>query len=295
MRVFVTGASGWIGSSVVPELLAAGHQVLGLARSDESAAAIERAGAEVHRGSLDDLASLRAGAEKADAVVHLAFIHDFANFGASVAADRAAIEAFGDVLAGSDRALFIASGFGGLPSGATITENDRPGPDANPRLENARLVLELADRGIRAGVLRYAPTVHGAGDHGFMAALVQIARDRGVSGYIGDGANRWPAVHVSDAGRLTALAVDKAPAGSILHGVAEQGVPVRTVAEVIGHKLELPVRSVPAAEADAHFGWLARFLAMDAPASSEITRERMGWTPTGPTLLEDLESGAYTG
>ena len=304
MRFFITGASGWIGSAVVPELLSAGHQVVGLARSDASAAALLAAGAEVRRGSIDDLDTLRSAAEAADGVIHLAFKHDIAfsgGFDAAAEADRLAIEAFGEALAGSDRPFAIASGVIGLSPGRVATERDgladeHPTPlpgGPQQRLRNALATLALASRGVRSSVLRFSPTVHGDGDHGFMAALIGIAREQGVSGYVDDGANRWPAVHRSDAAQLVRLAVEQCPAGSTLHAVAEEGVPIREVAEEIGRQLGLPVVSVPAAEAGAHFGWLGAFIGADSPVSSALTRELTGWKPTGPGLVEDLAQGHY--
>ncbi|MGM1061988.1 SDR family oxidoreductase [Saccharothrix sp. Mg75] len=295
MRVFVTGASGWIGSAVVPELIDAGHEVVGLARSDSSAAALTAAGAEVRRGSLEDLDSLRAGAAESDGVVHLAFIHDFSAYEESGRVDLRAIEAFGAELAGSDRPLVIASGLIGLATGRVGTEHDRPAEDGPGavRAVSARAALALAERGVRSSVVRLAPTVHGDGDPGFLAALIGTARDRGASGYVGDGANRWPAVHRFDAARLFRLALESAPAGSVLHGAAEEGVPVREIAEVIGRHLDLPVVPVAPERAAEHFGWLGAFLAADAPAASELTRELVGWRPTRPSLLDDLDQGHY--
>ncbi|MFG2226271.1 SDR family oxidoreductase [Streptomyces sp. NPDC048644] len=295
MRVFVTGASGFIGSAVVPELLRAGHQVVGLARSDASAEKVAAAGAEVHRGALDDLDSLRAGAAAADGVVHLAFIHDFADFEDAAKTDLRAIEAIGGVLEGSGRPLAVASGLIGVAQGRLATERDRPGPEsaAGPRDAGARAVLELAGRGVRSSLVRLGASVHDEGDHGFVPRLIEIAREKGVSGYVGDGSGRWPAVHRLDAARLFRLALESAPAGSVLHGTAEEGLPIRTLAEVIGRRLDLPVTSVPAEEADAHFGWLGRFFGADIPASNELTRELLGWQPTGPGLIEDLEGGHY--
>jgi nucleoside-diphosphate-sugar epimerase len=295
MRVFVTGASGWIGSAVVPELLGAGHQVLGLARSDSSAAALTAAGAEVHRGALDDLDSLRAGAAASDGVIHLAFIHDFSDYEAAAQTDRRAIETLGAALEGSDRPLVIASGILGLATGRLATERDAGDRDsaAGPRIAGAQATLALAARGVRSSVLRLPPSVHGEGDHGFVATLVAIARAKGVSGYIGDGSNHWPAVHRLDAARLFRLALETAPAGSVLHGVADEGVPVRDLAEVIGRHLNLPVVSISPEDAGAHFGWLGAFLAADAPASSALTQEEMGWHPAQPGLIADLDEGHY--
>jgi nucleoside-diphosphate-sugar epimerase len=291
MRVFVTGASGWIGSAVVPELIGAGHQVLGLARSDSSAAAVAAAGAEVLRGDLDDLAALRAGAAGCDGVIHLAFIHDFTDFEASVGADLRAIETMGAALEGSGKPLAIASGTPAVP-GHVATERDgsAPGSPVAGRAANARAALGMAARGVRSSVIGLPRTVHGDGDrHGFIARLVAIARDQGVSGYPGDGSSRWPAVHVLDAAHLFRLAIEQAPAGSRLHAVGDEGVPIRDIAGVIGRHLNLPAASVPAED----FGWLGQILAVDQPASSALTRELLGWRPVQPGLLEDLEKGHY--
>jgi nucleoside-diphosphate-sugar epimerase len=293
MRVFVTGASGWIGSAAIPELLDAGHQVLGLARSDSSAAAVAALGAEVHRGSLDDLDSLRAGAEAADGVIHLGYNHDFSNMAGAAQTDRHAIDLFGDVLAGTDGPLVIASGTLGLRPGGVGTEDDMPDPGMHPRIANAEATLALAGRGVRSVVVRFSPTVHGAGDHGFIATLVGIAREKGVSAYIGDGGNRWPAVHRLDAGKLVQLVVDDAPAGSVAHAVAEEGVPTKAIAEAIGAGLSVPVESVPADKAAEHFGWIGMFFGLDAPASNTLTVERFGWKPTHAGLLEDLAEVHY--
>ena len=293
MRVFVTGASGFIGSAVLPELIGAGHQVVGLARSDASADAITASGARVQRGDLNDPDSLRAGAEEADGVIHLAYIHDFSQPVAAAQADLRAIETFGAALAGSDRPLVIASGVVGLAAGRVATEDDLPEGGVQPRVAAAQVALDLAARGVRSAVVRLAPTVHGEGDHGFIAALIGIAREKGVSGYIGSGENRWPAVHVQDAARLFRLTLEGAPAGSVVHGIADEGVPTREIAEVIGRHLDVPVVSVPGEAAEAHFGWLGRFFAADVPASSALTRQRLGWQPTHPGLLEDLEQGHY--
>ncbi|MCR6485122.1 SDR family oxidoreductase [Amycolatopsis sp. OK19-0408] len=295
MRVFVTGASGWIGSAVVDDLLAAGHDVTGLARSDASAAAVEAKGAQVRRGDLDDLDGIRAGAEAADAVIHLANKHDFGNMAASNAAERAAVQTIGDALAGSGRPFLLASGVAGLAQGRPATEAD-PAPFHGPdsaRGGSENLALEFADRGVHPVSLRFSPTVHGAGDHGFIAVLSAIAREKGVSGYPGDGTHRWAAVHRSDAARLVTLGLEKAPAGSRLHAVAEEGVPTRAIAEAIGRAFDLPVASIAAEDVQAHYGWIGGFFGMDLAATSVRTRELLGWTPTGPTLLEDLAAGAY--
>ncbi|MFF3754837.1 SDR family oxidoreductase [Streptomyces sp. NPDC002018] len=305
MRVFITGASGWIGSAVVPELIGAGHQVVGLARSAASAAALTEAGAEVCRGTLDDLDTLRGAAAESDGVIHLAFKHDIAfsgGFEDAADADRRAIDTFGEALAGSDRPLLIASGVFGVAPGQVATERDGQASSPLParrtagpagRLANAHATAALADRGVRSSVVRLPPTVHGDGDHGFLATVVAVAREKGVSGYIGDGANRWPAVHRSDAAHLFRLALESAPAGSTLHAVADEGVPIRAVAEVIGRHLGLPVASVSPDDAAGHFTWLAAFLGMDSPASSAHTRELLGWRPTQPGLLDDLDKGHY--
>jgi nucleoside-diphosphate-sugar epimerase len=305
MRVFVTGASGWIGSAVVPELIDAGHQVTGLARSEASAAALTAAGAEVLRGTLDDLDALRSAAAASDGVIHLAFKHDIAfsgGFEAAADADRRAVETFGEALADSGRPFLIASGTLGLGPGRVVTEGDGRDPGSAPahmgggprtRLGTAHLTLSLASRGIRSSVVRLPPTVHGEGDHGFMAALVGIARDKGVSGYVGDGSSRWPAVHRFDAAHLFCLALEKAPAGSVLHAVADEGVPVRAIAEVIGRQLDLPVVAVAPEDAAGHFGWLGAFIGIDSPASSTLTRELLGWQPVHPGLIEDLGKGHY--
>ena len=289
MRVFVTGASGWIGSAIVPELVAAGHQVVGLARTDASAAAVTSAGAEVLRGSLDDLGSLRTGAADADAVVHLAFKHDFTDFAGAGRTERAAITTMCDALEG--KSFLFASGVALLTPGRVATELDEHpmrGPDA-PRGGAEELASQYMSRGVRTVSLRFAPTVHGAGDHGFVAELVRIARERGVSGFVGDGANRWPAVHRADAAALVRLALDHAPAGSAVHAVAEEGVAAREIAAAIGHGLGVPVAAAPVDD----FGWIGHFFAADIPASSALTQKELGWTPTHPTLLEDLAAGHY--
>jgi nucleoside-diphosphate-sugar epimerase len=291
MRVFVTGASGWIGSAVVPELLGAGHRVLGLARSDASATAITAAGAEALRGDLDDLDTLRAGAASSDGVIHLAFIHDFTQFEASVGADRRAIETMGAALEGSGRSLVIASGTPAVP-GRVATEGDESasGSPVASRAENAQVALDLAARGVRSSVVGLPRSVHGDGDrHGFIPRLIGFARDKGVSGYVGDGSNRWPAVHVLDAAHLFRLAVEQAPAGSRLHAVGDEGVPIRDIAEVIGRHLNLPTASVPPED----FGFLGHILAIDQPASAALTRELLGWRPVQPGLIEDLDKGHY--
>jgi nucleoside-diphosphate-sugar epimerase len=301
MRIFVTGASGWIGSALVPELIDAGHQVIGLARSDASAAALTAAGAEVVRGTVDDLDTLRTAAAASDGVIHLAFKHDIAfsgGFQSAAEADRRAVDALVDTLAGTDRPFVLASGLAGLAApGRVATEKDMPaisgGSPVLIRAVTAQAVLDSASRGVRSSVVRLSPTCHGDGDNGFMAALVSTARAAGVSGHPGDGANRWPAVHRLDAARLFRLAVEKAPAGSVLHGVAEEGVALRDIAEVIGRHLGVPVVSVAPDAAPEHFGWLSAFIGLDVPASSDLTRELVGWQPTRPGLLTDLDEGHY--
>jgi nucleoside-diphosphate-sugar epimerase len=306
MRVFVTGASGWIGSAVVTELISASHHVIGLARSDASAAALLAAGVEVQHGTLDDLDGLRDAAEKSDGVIHLAFKHDEAfsgNFQGAADSDRRAVAAIGEALAASDRPFLIASGTLGLAPGRLATEEDgrEPEPDTEipggprTRLGTAQFTLSLASDGVRSSVVRLPPTCHGNGDNGFMATLVQIARATGVSGYLGDGSNRWPATHRLDVAHLFKLALEKAPAGSSLNAVAEEGVPIRQVAEVIGRHLNLPVVAISPDEAAGHFGFLAGFLSLDSPASSERTRAMLDWKPTHPGLIDDLDQGHYFG
>jgi nucleoside-diphosphate-sugar epimerase len=297
MQVFVTGATGWIGSAVVPELLSAGHRVVGTARSDDAAAALTAAGVEVRRGSLDDLEVLRTGADDSDAVIHLAFKHDFSDYAGAGRTERAAVETLGDTLRGSDRPFLFASGVALLAPGRVATERDVSrmcGPDS-PRGGSEQLALEYAQRGVRPVALRFAPTVHGKGDHGFVATLVQIARQKGAAGYVGDGSNRWPAVHRLDAARMVRLALEKAPTGSVVHGVGEEGIRTRDIAEVIGRHLNVPVVSVPPEQAAEHFGWIGAFFALDLPASSTLTQQLLGWTPTHPGLIEDLEAGYYIG
>ncbi len=302
MRIFVTGASGWIGSAVVPELLGAGHQVVALARSGTSAAALARAGAEVERGDLDDLGNLGKAAASSDGVIHLAFKHDVAfaagDFAGAATADRRAIDAMGEALAGSDRPLVIASGLLGLAPGRVVTEEDGRDVDLDAgglhaRLATAERVLRLADRGVRSSVVRLPPDCHGEGDHGFVPRLIGIARERGLAGYLGDGSNRWPFVHRLDAARLFRLAAEQAPAGSVLHAVGDEGVAIRDLAGVIGRHLGVPVGQVADGAAGGHFGFLGAFIGLDCPASAEGTRALLGWEPAGVGMLEDLEQGHY--
>ncbi len=306
MRVFVTGASGWIGRGVVPELIAAGHEVIGLARSDASAKALQDAGATVRPGSLDDLATLHDAAASTDGVIHLAFKHDIAftgDFAGAATADRAAIETFGQALAGTGKPFVIASGLLGLTPGRVATEydglaaadGDREAPVSGPsgRLANAQYTLALAGRVVRSSIVRLPPTVHGQGDNGFIPAAIGFAREKGAAAYIGDGANRWPAVHHDDAAHLFRLAVESAPAGSALHAVGDEGVPIREVAEVFAAHLGVPAITVSPEQGGDYLGWLGGFWGIDSPASAQITRDLLGWQPTRPGLIADLEEGHY--
>jgi nucleoside-diphosphate-sugar epimerase len=292
MRVFVTGATGFIGSAVVRELTDAGHQAIGLARSDAAAAALNAAaGAEVHRGALDDLDSLRSGAAVADGVIHTAFIHDFSDYVGAAETDRRAIEAIGETLAGSDRPLAVASGMAALTPGRLATEEDAVNPNL-PRVSE-QTALPLAERGVRVSVVRLPPTVHGEGDHGFVHHLVNTARAAGISAYPGEGSNRWPAVHRVDAARLFRLALENAPAGARLHAVGDEGVAVRDIAEVIGRHLELPVNSIAVEQAFDHWGFIGTIFAMKMGASSALTQRQLNWHPEMPGLIEDLDKGHY--
>jgi nucleoside-diphosphate-sugar epimerase len=295
MRVFVTGATGWVGSAVVKDLMAAGHQIVGLARSDASAQALAAAGAGVQRGDLEDLDSLRSGAAACDGVIHTAFGHDFSKFQANTEIDRRAIEAIGDVLAGSGRPFVTTSGtlmIAMVAPGRLGTEQDEP-PASIPRVSSELATLSLASRDVRSSVIRLSPSVHADGDRGFVPHLIDIARRTGISGFIGDGASRWPAVHRLDAARAFRLALEVGEAGSRYHAVGDESIPVREIAEVIGRKLNLPTASKTPEEAAGHFGFLAMFLGLDAPASSALTRERLGWVPTHRGLIADLEDGRY--
>lgn len=296
MRVFVTGASGFVGSAVVKELLAAGHKVLGLARSDQSAAAIAAAGAEVHRGGLEDLESLKQGVAGADGVIHTAFIHDFSKFKENCETDRRVIGALGSALAGSDRPLIITSGTALLSPGRLGTEADAPpsGPDSFPRVASEEAAAAVAARGVRVSVVRLPPSVHGDGDHGFVPMIIGFAREKKLSVYVDEGQNRWPGVHRFDAAKVYRLALEQGPAmAPRYHAVAEEGVPFKEIAAVIGKHLKVPVVSKTPAEAAKHFDWFAHFAAINAPASSERTRRQLGWEPKQPGLIADIDQGRY--
>jgi nucleoside-diphosphate-sugar epimerase len=298
MRVFVTGASGHVGSALIPELLGAGHEVVGLARSDTSAAALAAAGVAVHRGDLDDLAGLRQAAAAADGVIHLAFKHESmvtGDYAGAADADLKALNALADALAGTGKPLVSTSGtllLAQAAAGRTGTETDAA--ESGPRIDSENAVIAFAGRGIRSSVVRLPPTVHSSLDHhGFIPTLIAIARDKGVSGYVGDGSNRWPAGHTLDAAHLYRLALESAPAGSRLHAVGDEGVPFREIAVVIGRRLGVPAVSIPAADAGEHFGFLGALVSIDNPTSSRLTQELLGWKPEHPGLIEDLEEDHY--
>ena len=294
MKVFVTGATGFIGSAVVQELINAGHEVLGLARSQQSADLLAAAGAQVHHGDLQDLDSLKAGVAQADGVIHTGFIHDFTNFAAMCEVDRRAIEAMGEVLAGTDKPFIVTSGTAVLPSGRLAVENDtRPADSPNPR-QTEQAADALAAKGVRVTVVRLPPSVHGEGDHGFVPILINFARQKGVSVYIEDGTNLWPAVHRFDAAKLFRLALEKnAPGLTRYHGVAEQGIAFKEIAEVIGRHLNVPVVSKSAGDAAAHFEWFAHFAAFNNPSSAVQTQEQLNWQHTHIGLIEDIDSDYY--
>src|ERR1700739_757429 len=291
MRIFITGATGFIGSAIVEELIEAGYEGLGLARSDRGAASLARAGAKVHRGSLEDLESLRSGAAASDGVIHPAFIHDFNNYGPAVEADRRAIETIGTALQRAGRPTIVTSGLALLAPGRLATEEDAPSPDF-PR-KSEQTAMEFASRGVRASVVRLPFSVHGDGDHGFVPRLIQIAREKGISAYIGDGLNCWPALHRLDAARLYRLGLAEGSTGARYHGIGDEGVPTREIAEVIGRRLDVPVVSKSQDQAGENFGWIGMFFGMGVLVSSSLTTERLGWRPTHVGLIDDLEDWCY--
>jgi len=294
MKIFVTGATGFVGSAVVQELISAGHKVIGLARSDAGAKSLAAAGAQVHRGDLTDLESLRKAAAAADGVIHTGFNHDFSKFKESCENERKAVEALGAALAGSNRPVIITSGIGLLPAGQLSTEQTMPAsPNPNPRVASEEAARALADRGVRVSIVRLPPSVHGDGDHGFVPILINTARQKGASAYIGEGLNRWPAVHLLDAAHLFRLALEKGAPRACYHGVAEEGLAFRQIAEVIGRRLNVLVLSKTPEDAAHHFAWFAHFAAIDVPASSKQTRQSLGWHPTQHGLIADLDRPTY--
>ncbi len=294
MRVFVTGATGFVGSAVVQALLQAGHQVLGLARSEASAQALTAAGADVHRGSIEDLQSLASGAAQADGVIHTAFIHDFSQFLENCEKDRLAIGALGAALKGTDKPLIVTSGTALVSNGHVATENDLPDPQGqNPRIASDQAAAALAEQGVHVSLVRLPPSVHGAGDHGFVPMIIAMAREKGESAYIDAGQNLWPAVHRLDAARVFVLALEKGASNAIYHANSEEGVPFREIAILIGKHLNLPVVSKNAQEAGEHFGWFTHFASLNNPTSSQITRDVLGWKPEHQDLLTDIDTAGY--
>lgn len=295
MRIFVTGATGFVGTAVVKELINAGHEVIGLARSDEAAKSLIAGGVQVHKGDLNDLKSLQTGAENADGVIHTAFNHDFSKFKENCETDKRVIELFGNVLAGSERPLIVTSAIGILPQGHLVTEETVPasGPEAELRAASEEVAITAAKNGVRSSVIRLAPTVHGEDDHNFIPTLIRLAKEKGISAYIGEGNNRWPAVHRLDAAHLFRLVLENGVAGSRYHAVSEEGIAFREIASMIGHQLNIPVVSIAPEESENHFGWFTRFASMDIPASSQLTREQMEWNPTQHGLIQDLSLPHY--